>query len=147
MIQRGVVQEVVQGNARVVVGGGEGCGTCNARGSCMSITGKVPEEKIITVENSLGASAGDAVELELPVSVTMKVITVTFLLPVFLLIAGYWIMMPGGSAQGAIGAVGGLLAGMVVSLVVNRKLGKKESHRMMMTAIVKRKCEGTEVSN
>jgi positive regulator of sigma E activity len=147
MIQRGVVQEVVQGNARVAVGGGEGCGTCNARESCMSITGKRPEEKIVTVENSLQASVGDAVEIELPVSVTISVIALTFLLPVFLLIVGYLIMMPGGSTQGAMGAVGGLMAGMVISLVANRKLGKKESHRMIMTAIVKKNCEGTEVSN
>lgn len=140
MIQRGIVQSVEGGFAQVEVGGGEGCTACSARESCMSITGKQPEAKIIRVENVLNASVGDAVQIELPVSATMRIIAVTFLLPVVLLVAGYWVLMPGGSTQGAIGAVGGLAAGMLMALAVNRALSRRKEYSMRMTGIVEKNC-------
>lgn len=146
MIQRGIVQELSGSNAKIAVGGGEGCSACNSRESCMSITGKSPEAKIISVENTLNASVGDAVELELPVSSTMKVIALTFLLPVGMLVAGYWIMMPAGSTRGALGAVGGLAAGMIIALFANRTLSKKKKYQMGMTAITEKNCIETDVS-
>ncbi|MCD4706892.1 MAG: SoxR reducing system RseC family protein [Candidatus Sabulitectum sp.] len=145
MIQRGVVRELVDGHAKIAVGGGEGCSVCASRESCLSITGSRPEEKIITTENVLGVSVGDVVELELPVSVTMQIIGLTFMVPVALLIAGYWIMMPAGSTQGAIGAVSGLAVGMLIALSVNRTLGKRASYRMRMTRILA-KCSEEEVT-
>jgi len=145
MIHRGIVQELIRGSAIVAVGGGEGCSACASRGSCVAVNGRRPEKKTVTVDNILGASAGDVVELELPVSVTMQVISITFLVPVALLIAGYWIMMPGGSNHGAIGAVGGLAAGMIIALSANRLLGKRSSYRMKMTGILEKQCGETEV--
>lgn len=145
MIQRGIVQEVDGNTARVAVGGGEGCSTCNARESCMSITGRQPEAKLIEVENTLEASVGDAVELELPVSATMRVIALIFLLPVALLVAGYWVMMPGGSTSGALGAVGGLAVGIAVALAANRSLSGKKEYQMRMSAIIAKNCSETEV--
>lgn len=145
MIQRGIVQEVTENGATVAVGGGEGCGACSSRESCMSITGRRPEAKLVTVENTLGASKGDAVELELPVSATMRIIGLTFILPVALLIAGYWTLMPGGALRGALGAAGGLLLGMIVAMAANRSMGKDPKYRMRMTRILEKNCEGTEV--
>lgn len=147
MRQRGIVQEVSKGYATVAVAGGEGCGACKARASCMSITGRAPEAKIITVENTHEARTGDAVELELPVSATMQVIAVTFLVPVALLLIGYWIMMPAGSTQAALGAVGGLVVGMAIALVANRRLSGLKTHKMVMTGIVEKNCQETEVGN
>jgi len=147
MVQRGVVQAVFEGIASVAVGGGAGCGTCNARESCMTITGKKPEAKLIKVRNTLNAAVGDAVELELPASAALGIIALTFLLPVALLIIGYWIMIPAGSTRGALGAVGGLAVGMGISLAVNRMLEKKSAIRVQMTAIVQKECSGTDVSN
>lgn len=146
MTRRGIVCELRGSNALVELGGGEGCGVCSARESCMSITGKTPESKKVAVENLLGASVGDAVELELPVSATMKVISLTFILPVALLLGGYWVFMPAGSAAGALGAVGGLLLGLVLALVSNKALGNKTGYRLTMTAIVEKNCPGTEVT-
>lgn len=145
MIQRGVVQEVVDGHAKIAVGGGEGCNVCASRESCLSITGARPEEKIITTENVLGVSVGDVVELELPVSITMQIIFITFVLPVVLLIVGYFIMLESGPGHGAIGAVSGLVAGMAIAISVNRSLGKRSSYRMRMTRILEKKCDETEV--
>lgn len=145
MIQRGIVQKVSDGNAEVAVGGGEGCSTCNARESCMTITGKKPEAKLITVENVLNASAGDAVELELPVSATMRIISITFLLPVVLLLAGYWVMMPAGPTQGAIGAVGGLVIGIAAALFANRAMSSSGKYRMRMKSIIEKNCAETDV--
>ncbi len=147
MIQRGIVKSVAEGMADVEVGGGEGCSACNSRESCMTLSGKRPDAKVITVENTLGASEGDAVQLELPVSATMKIISITFVVPVLLLIVGYWILMPAGTTQGALGAVGGLFIGMIIALFVNRTLGKKKEYRMRMTDIVEKNCQETEVLN
>lgn len=146
MIQRGVVLELEEGNAKVAVGGGEGCSVCASKESCLSITGSRPEEKVITVENVSGASKGDVVELELPISITMQIIALTFLVPVAMLIAGYWIFMPAGSTPGAIGAVSGLIIGMLVALGANRKLSKRSAYRMRMTRVLEKKCSEEEVT-
>lgn len=147
MIQRGIVKSVSEGMAQVEVGGGEGCNACNSKESCMSLSGKRPEAKVISVENTLGAEEGDAVQLELPVSATVKIISITFIVPVLLLITGYWILMPAGSTQGALGAVGGLVIGMMIALFANRALGRKKEYRMRMTDIVEKNCQETEVLN
>ncbi len=147
MVQRGIVKSIEGGIASVEVGGGDGCSACNARESCVSITGKRPEPKLIKVENVLNAAVGDAVEVELPVKVTMRIITVTFLLPVALLIAGYWIMMPGGSTQAAVGAAGGLVAGMAAALAANRSMSRRKDYSMRMTDIVAGSCAAPSKSN
>lgn len=146
MIHRGVVQELVDGSAKIAVGGGEGCNACASKESCLSITGKRPEEKIITIENVLGVSVGDVVELELPVIITMRIIFITFVLPVVLLIAGYFIMLESGPTHGAIGAVSGLVVGMAVAVSVNRSMGKRASYKMRMTKVLAKKCNETEVT-
>lgn len=144
MIHRGAVLELEEGNAKIAVGGGEGCNACASRESCLSITGTRPEEKIITTENVLGVSVGDVVELELPVIITMKIIFITFVLPVVLLMTGYFVMLESGPGQGAIGAVSGLVTGMIVAILVNRSMGKRASHKMRMTRILT-KCSEEEV--
>ncbi len=142
MIHRGVVQELEDGNAKIAVGGGQGCNACASKESCVSVTGTRPEEKIIVTENVLDVSVGDIVELELPVMITMKIIFITFILPVVLLIAGYFIMLEGGPGQGAIGAVAGLVAGMALAISMNRSMGKKASYKMRMTRILAKCTEG-----
>ncbi|MCP4647116.1 MAG: SoxR reducing system RseC family protein, partial [bacterium] len=66
--------------------------------------------------------------------------------PVALLIAGYWIFMPVGSTHGAIGAVTGLVVGMVIALTANRTLGKRSTYKMRMTKLIEKKCSETEVT-
>ncbi|MCK5785108.1 MAG: SoxR reducing system RseC family protein [Candidatus Sabulitectum sp.] len=144
MIHRGVVLELDDGNAKIVVGGGEGCSSCASKESCVSITGTSPEEKIIVTENVLGVAVGDVVELELPVAITMRIIALTFLVPVALLFVGYWIMMPAGVTQGAVGAISGLLIGMGIALGANRTLGKRSDYRMRMTKLIARCSEEVE---
>lgn len=145
MIHRGVVKELEDGYAKIAVGGGEGCNACASKESCVSITGTRPEEKIITTENVLDATVGDIVELELPVTITMQIIFITFILPVVLLIAGYFIMLEGGPGRGAIGAVVGLVAGMALAISMNRSMGKRASYKMRMTRILA-KCSEEEVT-
>ncbi len=145
MIHRGVVVEIENSNAKIAVGGGQGCNACASKESCVSITGTRPEEKIIVTENLLGVKEGDIVELELPVTITMQIIFVTFILPVALLITGYFIMLEGGATQGAIGAVSGLVVGMILAISMNRSMGKKASFKMRMTKVLAR-CSEEEVS-
>ena len=144
MIHRGVVLELENGNAKIAVGGGQGCNACASKESCVSITGTRPQEKIIVTENILGVKVGDIVELELPVSITMQIIFVTFLLPVVLLLLGYFIMLEGGPERGAAGALGGLGVGMVLAISMNRSMGKRASYKMRMTKILA-KCSEEEL--
>ncbi len=144
MIQRGVVQEIVNGEAKIAVGGGSGCNVCAAKDSCVAITGTRPEEKIITTGTLPGISAGDIVELELPVAATLQIIFITLVLPVILLIAGYFIMLEGGPMYGAIGAFSGLVAGLIIAVSANRTMGKRPSYRMRIAKIVA-KCTEQEV--
>lgn len=145
MIHRGVVKELENGKAKIAVGGGEGCNACASKESCVSITGTRPEEKLITAENDLGVSVGDIVELELPVGITMQIILITFILPVVLLTAGYFIMLEGGATRGALGALAGLVTGMALAISINRSMGKRASYQMRITRILA-KCSEEEVA-
>ncbi len=71
----------------------------------------------------------------------MKIIGITFIVPVLLLIAGYWAMMPSGSTQGAMGAIIGLIIGMAIALVSNRALGKNAAYKMRMTKLIAKQCD------
>jgi positive regulator of sigma E activity len=145
MIQTGVVQELIKGEVKVAVGGGAGCDVCASKESCVAITGTRPEEKVITAAEIPGISVGDVVELELPVTITMQIIFITLVLPVILLIVGYFIMLERGPMYGAIGAFSGLVAGLIIAVSANRTMGKRPSYRMRITKIVA-KCTEREVT-
>ena len=73
----------------------------------------------------------------------MQIIFVTFLLPVSLLLVGYFIMLEGGPERGAAGAVGGLALGIALAISMNRSMGKRASYKMRMTKILA-KCSEEE---
>ena len=90
------------------------------------------------MSNDIGASPGDLVELELRSSASLTIIASTFLLPVFLLFAGYLFMMNGTDLQRALGAGAGLVAGIVSAIVINKRLGSKKGYNMQMMRILER---------
>jgi positive regulator of sigma E activity len=138
--QRGIVRRIEGSHAVVALGGGEGCGACSARESCMSLTGKRPLERLVRVPNHLNASVGDGVELELPPSATMLLVFSAFGLPVLLLLAGYWL-------HRAAGAAAGLVAGIAIAVLICRAASSRDEMKQRMTVIIARQCEEGEVQS
>jgi positive regulator of sigma E activity len=135
MLHTGVVREVREGTAVVAVDG-SGCGACSARGACFSLSGKAPGERILEARNDAGAGIGDTVEVEFRLQASMTSISVTFLVPVALMGAGYVIAMPGGTSMAALGAGAGLAAGLFLAWAVNRMLCRRPGYGLSVRRVV-----------
>lgn len=138
MTRKGLVREVRGDEALICpVDAGE-CDSCEARHACLSLSGGKGRNTEFWIPNDIDASPGDLVELELRTSASLIIIASTFLLPVFLLFAGYLIMMNGTDAQRALGAGAGLVVGIAAAVVNNKRLGARKSYNMQMTKILER---------
>ncbi len=144
MIRNGLVREVRGEEALICPTDGSECNSCEARHACLSLSGGKERNTDFWMPNDLGASPGDLVELELRSSASLTIIASTFLLPVFLLFAGYLFMMNGTDLQRALGAGVGLVAGIVSAIVINKRLGTKKGYNMQMTEILKKACSDTD---
>ncbi|MCK5117590.1 MAG: SoxR reducing system RseC family protein [Candidatus Aegiribacteria sp.] len=138
MIRRGLVRDVKGDEALICPTDGNECNSCEARHACLSLSGGKKRKTDFWMPNDIGASQGDLVELELRSSASLTIIASTFLLPVFLLFAGYLFMMNGTDLQRALGAGAGLVAGIVAAIVINKRLGTKKGFNMQMTKILER---------
>lgn len=137
MIRKALVLEVREEEALVCPADGSECDTCEAKHACLSLSGGKNRSSEFWINNSIGAAPGDLVELELKSSASLTIIVSTFLVPVFLLFAGYLTMINGNDSQRALGAGAGLFAGIVAALVINRRLGAKKDYNMQMTKVLK----------
>ncbi len=138
MTRKGLVREVSREEALVCPVDGNECDSCEARHACLSLSGGKDKNTDFWMPNDIGASPGDLVELELRSSASLTIIASTFLLPVFLLFAGYLFMMNGTDFQRALGAGAGLVAGIVSAVVINKRLGTRKGYNMQMTKILER---------
>ncbi len=138
MIRNGLVREVRGEEALICPTDGSECNSCEAKHACLSLSGGKERNTDFWIPNDLGASRGDLVELELRSSASLTIIASTFLLPVFLLFAGYLFMMNGTDLQRALGAGVGLVAGIVSAIVINKRLGTKKGYNMQMTKILEK---------
>jgi sigma-E factor negative regulatory protein RseC len=134
--QNGIVTRVLDDSIVVSLGGGTDCSSCGNRNSCFSLTGSRMRKMEATLDNTVGASVGDLVQVELLPRASMAIITISFLLPVALLLAGYAVAMPMGPYQGAAGAGIGLMVGIVLSIILNRKIARKKNFDLRITGIV-----------
>ena len=98
MTRKALVREVRDGLALVCPVDSSECDSCEAKHACLSLSGKKREERSFWLSNEAGASEGDIVRLELKPSASLAIITVTFLVPVLLLFAGY--MLRGRTRRG-----------------------------------------------
>lgn len=141
MIQTGRVSELLDGSnlARIVLSDSESCESCTTRHVCVGLGSSGRKRRRETlVPNSLGAAVGDRVEVELRPAATMAIISVTFLLPLVGLIAGYLVGAPEGLAAAAIGCGVGLGIFVLVSILVNRALSRKPGFQLEMTRVLDR---------
>ncbi|MBC8428880.1 MAG: SoxR reducing system RseC family protein [FCB group bacterium] len=137
MKRTGNVVEIRNGDAVVILCGGEGCNSCKSKNSCFALAGGKTRETQVIVSNELGAKTGDLVELEMAPSVSMTLIITTFLVPVIMLAIGYSVMMDGSDMARAAGAGIGLCIGIIISIVVNKRLTSKRKCNFRMTTINK----------
>ena len=144
MIRNGLVREVRGEEALICPTDGSECNSCEAKHACLSLSGGKERNTDFWMPNDKGASRGDLVELELRSSASLTIIASTFLLPVFLLFAGYLFMMNGTDLQRALGAGVGLVAGIVSAIVINKRLGTKKGYNMQMTKILKKAYSDTD---
>jgi positive regulator of sigma E activity len=121
MTHTGVVRELRGPDALVAVDSSQ-CGSCSTRSTCYGLSGRGPDERVVSASNVADASVGDRVEVELQSRASMTAVFVTFLLPVLIMGAGYALFNSGGALSGAAGAFGGLLLGLGLSWTVNRRL-------------------------
>lgn len=145
MTRKALVREVRDGLALVCPVDSSECDSCEAKHACLSLSGKKREEHSFWLSNEAGASEGDIVRLELKPSASLAIITVTFLVPVLLLFAGYMLMAEGTDTQRALGAGAGLLLGVIIALVVNRRMGTRSGFSMQIVRILER-ADGSGVS-
>lgn len=138
MTRKGLVREVRGDEALICPADDNECDSCKARHACFSLSGAKDKNADFWMLNDIGASPGDLVELELRSSASLTIIVSTFLLPVFLLFAGYLFMMNGTDLQRALGAGAGLVAGIVSAVVINKRLGTRKGYNMQMTKILER---------
>ncbi len=136
MTRKGFVRDVRGDEALICPVDANECDSCEARHACHSLSGGKGRNADFWMPNDIEASPGDLVELELRASASLIIIASTFLLPVFLLFAGYLFMMDGTDAQRALGAGAGLVVGIVAAVVNNKRLGSRKGYNMQMTRIL-----------
>ena len=134
--QNGLVTGIDDGKVTVSLAGGAECSSCSSRNSCFSFTGSRMRRIEATLDNTVNASVGDLVEVELRPLATMTIIAVTFLLPVAALLIGYVIGAPAGAVEGAAGAGIGLAIGITAALLICRKLTSRRGFDLEITRIV-----------
>ncbi len=142
MTREAVVQEVRDGKALVCTSDTGECGTCEARHACMTLSGNRSEGQEFWVDNAAGASPGDMVRLELRSSSSLVIIVSTFLLPIVMLFLGYFLSINGGDSHRALGAGAGFLVGVVMVVVINRRLQSRKSFNMQIVRILEKKDGG-----
>jgi positive regulator of sigma E activity len=133
--RNGIVVEVSGDRALVSLSDSAECSSCAAKHACYGLSGKKGLEINSWVRNDAGARAGDRVELELEPATSMLVIFITFLMPVMLLAGGYLLMSGRGEPVRAAGAGVGLFLGILLAVLVNRKLARRQGCEMRIIAV------------
>jgi sigma-E factor negative regulatory protein RseC len=86
--EEGVVERISQRKAVVRIQSGGRCQSCSSREACGVSGGR---EMKIDLDNELGASVGDRVEISLPTRSLMKLAFLIYFLPVLALIFGAYL--------------------------------------------------------
>jgi positive regulator of sigma E activity len=136
--ERGVVVSASGGSVDVRVAGGAACEAC---GQCCRI-----DRDGLTIEGAIdrfGARVGDEVEVEVPEEADVRAGIVVYVLPVAALLAGYVLGNLAGAAaglppdaMGAVGAVAGVSAGLLLLRLRGRAAASPQRLRPQVRAII-----------
>ena len=110
------------GTATVMLQRESACsGDCHKCSGC----GAAKEVMVFQARNPIGASRGDLVVIESKTGPVMKAVGVFYVLPLVLFFLGYWLGDVLLSRGALVGSLGFLLA-IVLTVVYDRKIAKKE---------------------
>lgn len=136
--ERGVVVAASDGSVDVRVAAG---GACEACGQCCRV-----DRDGLTIEGAIdpfGAKVGDEVEVEVPEAADVRAGIIVYVLPVVALLAGYGLGNLAGAAAGfppdatgAVGAVAGISAGLLLMRFRGRAAASSQRLRPQVRAII-----------
>jgi sigma-E factor negative regulatory protein RseC len=140
--EKGIIEEVVGNTAMIRVMKTGACAGCTEKDAChMRIGGNKP--MIIDVENDLGATAGDWVEISMPAQNVMKLSFIVYFLPVLAFILAAAIGAELGPLLHLTPDVGSIAFGGATLLVsflllkrLNKNVRKNSQYYPRMTRIV-----------
>lgn len=135
MLQRAKVIETRGKWAVVDVYRSSACGE-NCGGSCDVC--KTAHAVRAEAENTIGARAGDIVELESESGKVLGLAFVLYILPLIIAVAAYCgaVFLGASDDGGALAALGGLLVGFVPALVQNRRAKRGDLVHLRVTRIL-----------
>lgn len=137
MTHTGVVRELRGLHALVAVDASQ-CGSCSTRSTCYGLSGKMPGDRVLSATNLAGAAVGDKVEVELQGRASTIVIFLTFIFPVIIMGVGYALLTRWGALSGAAGAFGGLVLGLGLSWMINRRLCSASGFGLTVVSVLEK---------
>ena len=122
MMDRGTVKKIENGFAFIEMQLNASCRSCSNKGVCMA--GDKPAQ--LKIENTLELKENDIVEIDLPPQTKLSAGFILFILPLLSMFAGYYIAFKISSedSSGMAGAVIGLAAGVIITILINRLISK-----------------------
>ncbi len=141
MKEIGIVESAAQGVAKVRTTRSEACAHCGAKGMCEALGGS--QENLVDVEDPLGVSPGQHVEIVLESKQFVTATFVIYMIPVLALVLGTVLgkeMGPNLGYTSTSGAVVGALvfgsAAFLAALRWGKRLGDKSSYRPRIGRVV-----------
>jgi sigma-E factor negative regulatory protein RseC len=142
----GKVIDTEAGRARVEVSPSSLCADCEMAAGCIPASGG---KRVIEVADPIGVSVGQNVQVELGSASLVLASFLAYIIPILCLLTGVLIgVYAGGSAISemwlGIGALVGLLGGLLVSRVISQRLRAHGKLTPIITTIIATNNEGDE---
>jgi sigma-E factor negative regulatory protein RseC len=139
----GQVERILpDGRAAVRVSRAEACMACESRGACTALGGQV-KDHLLVIDNPIGAEPGQWVTLHLAESSVLGASAILYGLPALSLLLGAagGVAMAGSLGLGrdaatAIGAGLGMLLGIGLIFVLNRRVGAGDAYKPRMVGLL-----------
>ena len=147
--EEGTVTALVGAGDRVqvTVERAEACGRCEARGACKVLGGE-KKDLVLEVDNAVGAGVGDRVRLSIEEAAVVTASTVLYLVPALGIILGAAVgyLLAGRLGTGpddtaVIGALAGLVLGLLASWLIGRRLSRGTRFVPVLTEVTERSAQ------
>lgn len=132
MRETGVIVSEKQNHVTVQMIRGDKCNGCNL---CETIG---PNQMQIVANNSLGAKIGDTVEVEVPPGKVLGYSFIIFIIPIIMMIAGYFIgtsVFGGSEGIGIICSLSALAIAFLLIKIIDSQLGRDDQSAQVINII------------
>lgn len=132
MRETGVIISEKQNQVTVQIIRGDkckGCNLCDATG---------PNQMQLVANNSFGAKIGDTVEVEVPPGKVLGYSFILFIIPIIMMIAGYFVgtsFSSGSEGVGIIGSLTGLALSFLIIKFLDSQLGSSDQSAQVINKI------------